>query len=74
MREVTITDASIVLTVRRCWDCGNFWGAEARAGTAVSCPVCAERRQTERMSRQLKAERKVIALRGVITRLRKRRR
>ncbi len=54
---------------RRCWTCSRFWACESKE--RGDCPLCAERRSRERDAEEQRLGRRIIALRGVITRLRK---
>jgi len=60
----------IELHERRCYECGQWWASE-RANTAT-CPVCAQRRIDRAVEAQAKLERSVAALKGALTRSRKR--
>jgi hypothetical protein len=59
------------LQVQRCYECGRYW---AREGTsACGCPYCTEVARRETIAREMKLERRIYALKGVITKLRGRR-
>jgi len=54
----------------RCNKCGLFWASEKGKGSAT-CPFCAEGRRHQYYKEINAFERRVSALRGVITRLKK---
>lgn len=59
----------ITLEEHRCYDCGRFWLTEH--GFRGRCPTCADR-QIERADKErMGLERRVNALRGVVSRLSK---
>lgn len=64
----------ISLKVRRCYKCGSFWAVDQmNAGEYVSgCPVCLRADWVRADERAEAAERRVRALRGALTKRKKR--
>jgi DNA-directed RNA polymerase subunit RPC12/RpoP len=70
MAELGLTVA-LTLEARRCNDCGRWWAIER--GWAGDCPNCNHRLRVEAHKAAEAAERQARALRGVLTRMKKRR-
>lgn len=60
---------TIILAVRRCYECGRFWALEK--AVEGSCPSCEARRRHMRMEEEDAKDRTIRSLRGAITKMKK---
>jgi len=66
------TNIDVDFELRRCWTCGRFYYIERER--RADCPYCAVRLEHEAQAFAAQLARSIVALRGTITRLKKRRR
>lgn len=64
--------ADIELRIDRCWNCGRWWGRERTGPGSAPCPYCTDEIRGRLMERANKLERRVNALKGALTKARKR--
>lgn len=61
---------TVPLNEHRCYDCGRWYATEASPSSR--CPYCGERKAADRIDEIARLGRVVSALRGALTRARKR--
>jgi hypothetical protein len=66
---------SLQLAAKRCYDCGRWWGAESGhlGAPEAMCPLCAGKTLRREMATVRELERSNAALRGALTKARRRR-
>lgn len=69
---------SLRLNVYRCWKCGSYWAAEMRHQHNIhsdsDCPCCGKERRQDLGKEADQLRRAVAALKGVVAKLKRRRR
>lgn len=70
MSETFNVEPTVKLNVSRCCDCGR-WSAR-EDGIPWECPTCLQRKINALISRTNEQDRTIAALRGAITRMRRR--
>lgn len=69
----TSIDRSIELRELRCYRCGRFYHFEVEGPEVASCPLCSTRRIRELSAANEVLERRISALRGALTKAKRRR-
>lgn len=63
----------LTLETHRCYECGRWYGVERGYPGRFECPCCAGRKVASAFAERDQLEHVIRALRGAITRLRRRR-
>lgn len=68
-----IYDSSFTVQMHeyRCTKCGRFFATENGLGDYVNCPNCEHNRSVENYNDCKREERRVVSLRGVITKMKR---